>query len=336
VTETPAATLARLIDGYQVSQAIHVAAVLGIADRLAGGARGVDELAVAAGADVDALYRLLRALAAVGVLEEGPDRSFALTEVGAGLRTDVPESSAAWASFIGRPYYWGAWSQLLHSVQTGENAFRALHGVDPWGYRERDPEEGAIFDRTMAAGSRRSIAALVEAYDFAGFETVVDVGGGRGGLLEALLERHEWMHGVLFDQPHVVAGAPQGDRLEVAAGSFFESVPGGGDAYVLKWILHDWDDPEAAAILRTVRAAMRDDAVLLLIERELAPPNEGAEAKLSDLNMLVAPGGRERTRAEYAALLAATGFELVRAVATRGPLSVLEARPARSTGPPAC
>jgi hypothetical protein len=324
MTEPPSATLARLIHGYQASQALHAAAVLGIGDALAGGPRGVDDLAGAVEADPDALYRLLRALAALGVLDEGEDRTFALTEVGAGLRSDVPDSMVAWAAFIGRSYYWEAWSRLLHSVRTGENAFRMVHGVDPWGYRLREPAEGAIFDRAMAATSRRVTGALVAAYDFGRFGTLVDVGGGNGGLIRALLESHPASRGVLFDQPHVVAGAAPADRLEIVGGSFFEWVPPGGDAYLLKWILHDWEDRQATTILRVVRAAMGDGAVVLVIERELAGPNEGAEGKLSDLNMLVAPGGRERSRDEYAALFEDAGLELAGVTPTSGELRVFE------------
>jgi hypothetical protein len=322
--EPPSATLARLVNGYQVSQALHAAAVLGIGDALADGPRGVDDLAGAVDANPDALYRLLRALAALGVLDEGEDRRFALTEVGAGLRSDAPDSMQAWAAFIGRSYYWEAWSQLLHSVRTGENAFRMVHGVDPWGYRLLEPAEGAIFDGAMAAISRRVTGALVSAYDFGRFGTLVDVGGGNGGLIRALLVRHPRSRGVLFDQPHVVARAEPADRLEIVGGSFFESVPPGGDAYVLKWILHDWEDPEATAILRVVRAAMTDGAVVLVVERELAGPNEGAEGKLSDLNMLVAPGGRERSRDEYAALFEDAGLALAGVTPTSGELRVFE------------
>jgi O-methyltransferase domain/Dimerisation domain len=324
MTEPPSTTLARLINGYQASQALHAAAVLGIGDALADGPRGVDDLAGAVEADPDALYRLLRALAALGVLDEGEDRTFALTEVGAGLRSDVPDSMVAWAAFIGRPYYWEAWSRLVHSVRTGENAFRMVHGVDPWGYRLQEPAEGAIFDRAMAATSRRGTGALVAAYDFGRFGTLVDVGGGNGGLIRALLERHPASRGVLFDQPHVVAGATPADRLEIVGGSFFERVPPGGDAYLLKWILHDWEDRQAATILRVVRAAMGAGAVVLVIERELAGPNEGAEGKLSDLNMLVAPGGRERSRDEYAALFEDAGLELTGVTPTSGELRVFE------------
>ena len=328
MTETRSATLARLINGYQVSQALHAAAVLRIGDALADGPRGVDDLAGAVEADPDALYRLLRALAALGVLDEREDRTFALTEVGAGLRSDVPDSMQAWAAFIGRSYYWEAWSQLLHSVRTGENAFRMVHGMDPWSYRLQEPAEGAIFDSAMAATSRRVTGALVSAYDFGRFGTLVDVGGGNGGLIRALLARHPGSRGVLFDQPHVVAGAEPADRLEIVGGSFFEAVPPGGDAYLLKWILHDWEDQEATAILRAVRAAMTDGAVVLVIERELAGPNDGAEGKLSDLNMLVAPGGRERSRNEYAALFEDAGLALAGATPTSGDLCVFEGVPA--------
>jgi hypothetical protein len=330
VTESPSATLARLINGYQASQALHAAAVLGIGDALADGPRGVDDLASAVEADPDALYRLLRALAALGVLDEREGRTFALTDVGAGLRSDVPESLLAWAAFIGRSYYWEAWSQLVYSVRTGENAFRMVHGVDPWGYRVREPADGAIFDRAMATFSRRVTDALVEAYDFGRFGTLVDVGGGSGGLIRALLERHPAARGVLFDQPHVVEAAPPAERLEIVGGSFFESVPRGGDAYLLKWILHDWEDAEATAILRVVRAAMGDGAVVLVVESELAERNKGAEGKLSDLNMLVAPGGRERSRAEYAALFGAAGLELAGVTPTRGDLRVFEGVPVSS------
>ena len=324
MSEAPSATLARLISGYQTAQAVHAAAVLGIGDLLAAGRRGVDDLARATDADPDALYRLLRAQAALGVLDEGDDRTFALTEVGAGLRSDAADSQQPWAAFIGRSYYWEAWSHLLHSVRTGENAFRAVHGTDPWSYRQREPEEGAIFDRAMAASSRRITGALIAAYDFGRFGTVVDVGGGHGGLIRAVLQRHPGARGVLFDQPHVVAGAAPADRLELVGGSFFDSVPPGGDAYLLKSILHDWEDAEAAAILGVVRAAMGDGAVVLVLERELAGPNEGAEGKLSDLNMLVAPGGREPSRDENAALFGKAGLELTGVTPAGGDMRVFE------------
>ena len=309
--------LRRLIDGYQVSQAIHVAATLGIADLLKDGPRTSDELAAEAGADPGVLYRLLRALAAAGVFHEEDGRRFSLTELGKGLRSDAPEPLAGWAAFIGRPYYWQAWGHLLHSVRTGENAFQHVHDTDVWNYRAEHAEESSIFDRAMTDLTRTSNRRLVDGYDFGRFSTVVDVGGGRGALLAALLVEHPEMTGVLFDQPHVVAGADEvldaagvADRCRVVAGSFFEEVPAGGDAYVLKAIIHDWEDEESVAILRNCRRVVPDEGRLLLIERIVGAPNEDSFTKFADLNMLVSPGGKERTLDEYAALLAAAGFRL--------------------------
>jgi hypothetical protein len=243
---------------------------------------------------------------------------FASTALGAALRADAPNSLAGWAAFVGEPYHWQAWGALEHSVRTGENAFRHVHGTDSWTFRARHPELSASFDRAMTALSRQVAAAVLAAYDFGRFRTVVDVGGGNGALLAAILARHPATRGVLFDQPHVVAGAPPllaaaevADRCQVAGGSFFETVPAGGDAYVLKSILHDWEDEDCVRILQVCRRAMADGAALLVVERELGPPNANPDDKFSDLNMLVGPGGRERTPAEYAALFAATGFRFV-------------------------
>ena len=274
-----AADLTRLVNGFQAAQAVHAAAVLGVADLLAGGPRASDDLAAATDTHAPSLYRLLRALAAVGVLEEDGERRFALTALGECLRADAPEPVGAWAVHVGQPYFWDAWGDLLHSVRTGETAFRALHGEDTWSWRSRHPEAGAVFDAAMTAASRRANRALVDAYDFSRFGTVVDVGGGHGALLAGLLARHPAMRGVLFDQPHVVAGAADvlaaagvADRCEIVGGDFFDDVPAGGDAYLLKWILHDWDDEEAVAILRACRAAAPDGGALLVVERVIARP----------------------------------------------------------------
>lgn len=317
-----------------MSQAIHVVASLGLADLLKDGSRGSDDLAVATGTDPGALYRLLRALASVGVLREDEGRRFSLTPVGECLRSDAEESLQGWAAFVGRPYYWQTWGNLLQSVRTGENAFRHVHGTDVWTYRARNPEESEVFDRAMTALTRTANHSVLEAFDFGRFGTVVDVAGGNGALLAALLQRYPRMRGVLFDQSHVVEGAAEvlaqaevADRCTIEAGSFFEEVPEGGDAYVLKAIVHDWEDPEATAILRVCRRAMRDEAVLLVIEREVGPPNEDPEAKLSDLNMLVSPGGRERTTEEFAALFESAGFRLQGSTPTGSGLSVIEASP---------
>jgi len=255
--EQPAAALTRLVNGYQVSQAIHVAATLGIADLLREGSRSAADIAAATGTHEGTLYRLLRALASVGVFREEPGHRFALTPLGACLRSDAAEPVGPWAVMIGEAYDWQAWGQLLHSVRTGENTFRALHGMGVWQYREGQPEANARFDRAMTGNSRRIAVAALAAYDFSRFACVVDVAGGQGAFLAALLSRYPSMRGVLFDQAHVVAGCAEvlatagvADRCGVVGGSFFEAVPEGGDAYVLKAILHDWEDEEATAILR--------------------------------------------------------------------------------------
>jgi hypothetical protein len=331
----PSLALRRLVNGYQVSQAIHVASVLGIADLLANGPRTIEDLATATGASPHALNRLLRALASAGVFQEGEGRQFSLTPLGDCLRSDHPESVAGWAAFVGEPYHWQVWGALEHSVRTGENAFHHVHGTDAWTYRSQHPELGAGFDRAMTSTARQQVASILDAYDFGRFRTIVDVGGGNGALLAAILGRNPGMRGILFDQPHVVTGAGPllermgvADRCEIVGGSFFDSVPGGGDAYLLKSVLHDWDDTQAIAILQTCRRAMSGDAVVLLVEREIGPRNEMPDSKFSDLNMLVGPGGAERSTGEFAALLEASGFEFLDYSASAVGPGVFEGAPA--------
>jgi hypothetical protein len=307
----------RLINGYQVSQVIHVAATLGIADELADGPRAVDELASVTATHAGALHRLLRALAAVDVVREEDDGRFGLTDLGQELRGPAD----SWARYIGRPAHWTAWGHLLHSVRTGENAFRALYGVDVWEYRAEHSEDAAVFDAAMTGLSRRVNAAVATAHDFGRYGVIVDVGGGRGALLAGILAAYPGVRGVLFDQPAVVAGA-QPDGFEIVGGSFFESVPAGGDAYLLKSVLHDWEDEPAIEILRACRRAAAAGTVLLVIEREFALP----ATKLSDLNMLLLPGGRERTAEQYGALLAKAGYELLGETPTAAGVSLFEAR----------
>ena len=327
--------LRRLLAGYQVSQAVHVAAVLGIADLLADGPRTSDELAEETGADPDALFRLLRALVVVEIVEADGDRTFSLGRLGQGLRTDAPDSIAGWAAFVGRKFYWDAWGHLIDSVRTGENAFRIAHGTSVWEHRERHPDDSVAFDRAMAAVTRRVIRPLLDAYDFGRFGTIVDVGGGNGALLGAIVERHPSVKGVLFDQPHVVERARRvleaagvADRCTVEGGDFFASAPAGADAYMLGHILHDWDDAKAGRILDNLRRAMPAGARLLGVEHVLPEGAGQASGKLTDVNMMVIAGGRERTEAEYRRLFAAHGFRLTRVVPTAGDVSVVEGMPA--------
>lgn len=331
--ESPSVTLRRLIDGSKVTQAIFVATTLGIPDLLAQGPRDSDDLAAVTDTDPGALQRLLRALAAVGVLEELDGNAFALTPVGSGLRSDGEEPLAGWALFSGGADAWQAWGELLYSLRTGESAFTHVHGMNAWDYRAAHPESAAVFDRAMTDLARRSNRSLIDAFDFGRFGTVVDVGGGRGAFLAAVLAAHPETHGVLFDLPHVIETSegtfgPADERRHTVAGSFFEAVPEGGDAYVLRAVLHDWADEESVAILRTCRRAMADEARLLVIERDLGPANELPETKLSDLNMLVGPGGRERKIDEYAALFQEAGFRFTGSTPSAFGLHVIEGVPA--------
>jgi hypothetical protein len=305
-----------LINGFQTTQAIYVAVTLGIPDLLRNAPIAFDRLASVTSSHPASLYRLLRALAAIGILHETEDRRFALTPLGGGLVSDAERSRNAWAKFVAGPPMWVAWGHLLHSVRTGETGFRRVHGQDVWSFRADNPAESALFDLAMREHSRDIAREMLLAYDFTQFSHIVDVGGGNGTLIASLLAACRQASGTLLDLAHVVAGA--GDILEqagvrqrckVLAGSFFDSVSAEGDVYVLKSILHDWDDREAQDILRNCRRAMSADARLLVVERMLAPPNDGAESKLYDLNMLVNAGGRERTSEEFTALLAGAGFE---------------------------
>ena len=317
IEERPVDPLQRLIVGYQITQAIHVAATFEIADLVAAGPRRADELAAASGSDERSLYRLLRALASVGVFHEEDGKRFSSTPLSERLQTDADTSLHGLAAFVGRRPAWEAWGNLLHSVRTGENAFRDVHGTDVWTHRADDPEENAAFDRAMSSVTRSVNRSLLDAFDFSRFATVVDVGGGRGALLVGLLEVYPDMRGALFDQPHVVEGVTAdvepgvAARLAIVGGSFFESVPEHGDAYLLKAIIHDWEDAEAVRILESCRRAARPGASVLIVERELGEPNSDPVVKFGDLNMLVNPGGCERSTNEFASLMSSAGFRFV-------------------------
>jgi 2-polyprenyl-3-methyl-5-hydroxy-6-metoxy-1,4-benzoquinol methylase len=321
--------LRAMVTGYRLSAALNVAADLAISDLLTDGPRTADDLANATGTEPDTLRRLLHALATVGVYDERSDGAFANTELGEGLRSDVPDSVRPLARTLSSPALWAAWGHLGHSVRTGENAFRAKHGVDAWTQRQGEPEENAIFNQTMTTQTSVIAPSVAEACDFTGLTTVVDVGGGQGILLEAVLTRHPHLSGTVFDQAHVVATAPASSALasrwSAASGSFFDAVPE-ADAYLLKSILHDWPDRECVTILETCRRSLRPGGLVVVVETVLGRPGFEAEAAFSDINMLVMPGGRERTEQQYAALFDAAGLRLDRMVDTPSRMSVLEAR----------
>ena len=314
--------LLALIRGFRVSQAIYVATRLGIPDRLAEGPRTIADLAEAAGAHATSLGRLLLYLASVGVLDKvGPDR-FALGPVAAALRADVPGSVRSSVLFQLNDTHWRSWGHLLHSVRTGETAFNHVHGTGLFDYLAQNPEVSALFNQGMLGNSPAHAQLIARGYDFASLKTVIEVGAGRGRLIATILAEHQGLKGILFDQPHVVADAHSiveeagvSSRCELVGGDFFKSVPGGGDAYVLRNIIHDWQDEEAIAILANCRRAMTDKGRLILVERELPDdPRAAPSVFLADLEMLVNVGGRERTTEAYAELFERSGLRLVRTI----------------------
>ncbi|HXG66725.1 MAG TPA: methyltransferase [Blastocatellia bacterium] len=332
---TPDVVMLQMISGFWVSRAIYIAAKLGIADLLGERPQTADELAAATETHAPSLYRVLRALASVGVFTMDENNRFALTPVGATLRTDIPGTLRFFAmTELGEEHY-PAWGNLMHSVRTGEIAFDNLFGMPVWEFFSKNPENARIFNAAMTTLTEWVEAAILQTYDFSTIGKIVDVGGGHGGFISAILKANPGMKGVLFDQPHVVDGASEtiekaglADRCEIVGGSFFDAVPEGGDAYILKWIIHDWDDERSIAILRNCRRAMLQTGRLLLVETVVPPGNEPSFAKFIDLNMLVMTGGRERTEAEYRALFEAAGFRLTRIVPTPSPMFVIEGVPA--------
>lgn len=342
--ETPQRRLGRLIGGFHTTQLLYTAARLGLADRLRDGPRRAEELAPALGAHAPSLHRLLRALVEIGALEDAGEGRFGLTELGRLLQEDAPGSMRPVALVYGGEFY-RAWASLLESVQTGETAFERVFGVPFFDYYAQHPEEGEAFDRTMASLSAAMGDRVAAAYDFSGIGTLVDVGGGKGALLAAILKANPGVRGMLFDQPAVIAGAQAriaaeglAERCRLVGGDFFEAVPPGGDAYLLKWILHDWDDERSVRILQNCRQAMTERARLLVVEVVLpdrTPPRPVGAA--IDVHMLALTGGRERTESEYRALLAAGGFRLTRIVPTEArsqifgaAVSVIEGAPVRT------
>jgi hypothetical protein len=324
--------LMQMINGFWVSQMIHVAAKLGIADLVADGPKYCADLAEVTGVHAPSLYRLLRALASVGVFAEDEQGRFSLTALAEPLRTGVQDSVRGWAVYIGEAQEWRPWEQLLYSVSTGETAFPHVWGMQSWEYRAQNPDANEAFNEAMTSATFRRIGPVMAAYDFSGINTIVDVGGGYGTFIATILRNNPGMHGILFDLPHVVAGATRvlqeaavSNRCEIVGGNFMDAMPGGGDAYLLSKVIHDWNDEKAVAILKSCRQAMEANRKLLLVEAVIPPGNTPHPGKLLDINMLVInTGGRERTEAEFQALLAAAGFKLTRIVPTPGEVSVIE------------
>jgi hypothetical protein len=327
----PHARMRQLIMGFRASQLIYVAAKLGVVDELANGPCDAAVLAAAVGAAPQPLYRLLRALASIGVLEESPERIFTLAPLGHPLRRDVPGSLKSTALLYGDAVFWNAYGQMCHSIRTGEVAFEHAHGQPMYAYLASHPTAASLFHEAMSGFSEQEIAAILEAYDFADFTTVVDVGGGQGALIAALLKTYSHLRGVILDREDVAAGARRlleqaglTERASFVAGDFFQTVPSGGSAYLLKSVIHNWDDTSAQKILRNCRQAMPESARVIIMERVIPAADTPSEAKLFDINMLVTVGGQERTEEEHRNLLQASGFELARTIPTASPLSLIE------------
>lgn len=330
---SPARTIAQMLNGHLLTQSLYVAARLGLADLLAGQPLMADELAVRTATHAPSLYRLLRTLSSLGVFHEDGQEKFHLTPLAECLQKDHEDSQWALAMMIGEePFH--AWGDLLYSVQTGGCAFQKAYGKPLFEFLGEHPEKARIFDAAMTSVHGRESAAMLDAYDLTGTSTFVDVGGGNGKTLIAVLNRYPSMQGVLFDLPHVVeAAAPHFQKAGLAArqrsvgGSFFTDIPTGGDVYLLRHIIHDWYDEQATQILHNCRRAMHEGAKLLVVESVILPGNEPAVGKMLDLAMMVLPGGMERTEVQYRELLAAAGLRLERVVPTSADVSVIEARP---------
>lgn len=334
-TPPPFVALLQMVTGYYISQALYVAAKLGIADVLKDGPRHYTALAQLTGTHAPSLYRLLRLLTSAGVCDEQENEHFGLTAIGAYLQTDIPGSLRAIALQFAGPWHSRGWSDLLYSVQTGEIAFDHLFGMGVFPYLTQHPDEAAVFDAAMTALSTQAAAAVIAAYDFSPLGTIVDVGGGHGALLRAILQATPTARGLLYDLPHVVEGAKSqieaaglAERCAAVGGDFFALVPSGGDAYILSEVIHDWDDERSLTILKNCHRAMSKQRKLLLVEWVLPTRIEQSPATQiivgSDVNMLVLAGGRERTEAEFRALFEAAGFKLTRIIPTQGLSSVVE------------
>jgi hypothetical protein len=329
---TPAEELAHLFRGFWVSQAIYVAAALGLADLLGDGQRSVDDLATATATDRSALYRVLRLLASEGVFEETDPRWFALTPRAAALRGDSPVRLSA--LFLGSSGPWQAAGELMHTVRTGEPAFEHAHGIDFFEYNRRHPDHGRLFDQLMVAQTLPVARAVAAAYDFQPFRSILDLGGGLGVLAIEILLANEHLRATIFDQPHVadqardaLAAAGLDGRCKAVGGDFFTEVPSGADVHLLKFILHDWDDERAVALLSECRRAMCRGGRLLVVETLIPPGNSPSYAKTQDINMLINLGGRERTKAGFKELMYASGFELTRTIPVLGEIHIIEGIP---------
>ena len=331
----PHAQLIQMAAASWVAATVYAAAKLGLADHLVTGPRSAVELAGVTHTHAPSLHRLMRTLAGLGILTERDAQRFALTPLGEALKTGAPGSARATLIAFCGPAFWHSWEEMLYALQTGKPGFEKANGMPVFEFLAQHPEEASYFSEAMVGFHGAEPPAVAAAYDFSGIKTVVDVGGATGNMLSAILARHSGMHGVLFDRPHVVREAltllkARGveQRVTIEAGDFFETVPSGGDAYLLSHIIHDWNEEQCLAILGHCRRVMKPDGRLLIVETVLPAGDTPHQGKIQDMVMLVVPGGQERTEAEYASLLGKARFRLARVVPTDSVVSVVEAVPA--------
>ncbi|XXF76330.1 methyltransferase [Myxococcaceae bacterium GXIMD 01537] len=329
----PSQQLLAHISSYWISQIIGAVARLRLADHLASGSLASDALAPRVGASPDGLYRLMRAGVVAGLFTETPPRTFTLSPLGACLRSDVPGSMHGMAIMMTAPGHWRPWGELFTAVQTGRSTARGALGADIWEYYEKNPEEASHFARAMGGFSSFVATDVARLHDFSPYARVVDVGGSQGVLLATVLRAHPSCRGILFDLPHVIDGARAhveaeglSQRMDLVAGSFFEPVIPAAEAYLLKHIIHDWDDASSVAILRQIHRAALPGARLIVIEMVMPDGGEPSRTALMDLNMFVLVDGRERTALEYEALLASAGWVLERITPSPSGVSLIEAR----------
>lgn len=329
----PEAQIMQLTMACFISQAIYIGAKLGIADLIADGPKTTAELAAKTETDERSLYRLLRSLAGAGVFAETSDRTFENSPMSETLRSDSPKSTRAMALFMGDEAHWRVISDMMHSVKTGKPAWDNIHGVACFPYMfETNKAFGDIFNQAMTSVSHAEIAAVMAAYDFSGIGKLADIAGGHGHLLGAILQKNPSMKGVLFDLDVVLTGAPKllasygvADRVQMVEGDFFSDIPVVADAYIMKHIIHDWYDDSCEKILGCIRRSMPEGAKVLIVDSVIPPGNDPHPGKILDLEMLIAPGGVERTAAEFETLLSNSGFRITRIIPTHSPVSIVEA-----------
>jgi hypothetical protein len=332
-TIPPHAQLVQMAMGHWISHIVHVAAKLSLADHLAKKPMNAAELAGPTETHASSLYRLMRTLAGLGILNEDSEQRFTLTPLGEAMKSGAPGAARATILTIASPWWNAGFGELMYSVRTGKPGFEKMLGMPVFDWFAKNPEEASLFNDTMVGIHGAEPAAVVAAYDFSGMKTIVDVGGGTGNLLLTVISKYPESHGILYDLPHVAGDADAmirarglRDQVRFQSGSFFDSVPTGGDAYMLSHIIHDWSDEQCLQILNNCRSAMNQDSRLLIIEMVLPEGNVPHPGKILDMMMLVGPGGQERTAQEYAKLLAKAGLRLTRVVPTESAVSVVEAK----------